>query len=271
MPDLSVIIVSYNTRELLRGCLRALRNSRGIVLEIIVVDNASADGSAEMVRADFPEVRLLAQEMNAWFCGGNNIGLEEASAEYALLLNPDTEVAPDALALMRRFLDEHPDYAAVTGQLRFPSGEVQQTCSEVQDFAYLLLSYTVLGNLTPGRKSRLHAARFYADWDRNVDRDVAVVPGSCLMMRRADLRLDDDLLLYFPEDDLARRTPGKARFLADARIVHHEKSSTRNWMATRVFFRDMLVYCRKHYGSARALLLWKMSRPLYWLIWLKNR
>ena len=73
---------------------------------------------------------------------------------------------------------------AVTGQLRFPDGEVQQTCSEVQDFAYLLLSYTLLGNLMPGRKRRLHAARFYADWDRNVNRDVAVVPGSCLMMRR---------------------------------------------------------------------------------------
>ena len=271
MPDLSVIIVSYNTRELLRNCLRALRKSRGIDLEIIVVDNASSDGSVEMIRTAFPDVRLLAQENNSWFCRGNNIGIAQASADYALLLNPDTEVAPDALALMRRFLVEHADYAGVTGQLRFPNGAVQRTCSEVQDFAYLLLAYTVLGHLMPGRKRRLHAALFYAEWDRGSDRDVAVLPGSCLMMRRADIQLDEDLLLYFPEDALAQRTPGKARFLADAKIIHHEKSSTRNWAATRVFFRDMLVYCRKRYGRARLLLLWAMSRPLYWLLWLKNR
>ena len=88
------------------------------------------------------------------------------------------------------------------------------------------------------------------------------------MTRREDILLDDDLLLYFPEEALARRHQKPMRFLAAARVMHHEKSSTRNWFATRVFFRDLLVYCRKHHGAKHMLLLWLLSRPVYWLMWL---
>ena len=271
VAELSVVIVSYNTRDLLRNCLLSLRRSRGIDLEVIVVDNASADGSADIVRRDFPEVQLLAQSLNTWFCGGNNIGIQHAGADYVLLLNPDTEVAPDALALMRRFLRDNSDYAAVTAQLRYPHGAIQRTCSAIPGYGHLLLSHTILGTLLRARKRRIHEALFYGDWDRASDRDVAVVPGSCMLMRRSDVRLDDDLLLYFPEDTLARQLGGKARFLATAKVVHHEKSSTQSWFATSIFFRDMLVYCRKQHGSARMLLLWMLSRPVYWLMWLKNR
>ena len=91
------------------------------------------------------------------------------------------------------------------------------------------------------------------------------------MMRREDIWLDDDLLLYFPEDTLAQNQERKFRFLGAARITHHEKSSTRSFFATRIFFRDMLVYCRKQHGLSRMLLLWLLSRPVYWLMWLKNR
>jgi len=271
MPDLSVVIVSYNTRDLLRNCLLSLRGCVGLDLEIIVVDNASSDGSAEMTRADFPEVTLLAQRLNTWFCGGNNIGIAHASADFLLLLNPDTEVAPDALALMRRFLLEHPNYVGATAQLAYPNGEIQRTCARVPAFRNLLMSYSLLGFLLPTLKRGLQSALTYGDWDRRSDRDVAVMPGSCTMMRREDLWLDDDLLLYFPEEGLAQRHQKPMRFLAEARVRHHEKSSTRSWFATSIFFRDMLVYCRKHHGPARMLLLWLLSRPVYWLMWLKNR
>ena len=271
MPDLSVIIVSYNTRDLLRACLSSLRASQGIALEVIVVDNASSDGSVEMTRQDFPEVILLAQTQNTWYCGGNNIGLDHATAEYALLLNPDTEVAPDALALMLDFLRRHPDYIGVTGQLRYPDGEIQRTGSEIPTYLSLLLDYTLLGYLLPGRRRRLHDALYYAKWDRRTDREIKVMPGSCTLMRRRDLRLDDDLLLYFPEDMLAARHGGKAWYLSAARVTHHEKSSTSSFFAKSVFFRDMLVYCRKRFGMARMLLLWLLSRPVYGLMWLKNR
>ncbi|MCY4144934.1 MAG: glycosyltransferase family 2 protein [Chloroflexi bacterium] len=269
--DLSIIIVSYNTRELLRNCLRSLRDSQGLVLEIIVVDNASSDGSADMVRADFPHVRLRAQTVNSWFCGGNNIGSAVARSDYVLLLNPDTEVSPDALPQMLRFLRENAGYSGVTAQLVYPNGAIQQTCARIPRFENLLLDYTLLGWLLPRRKKRRHAELVYADWDRASDRDVEAIPGSCTLLRRADAQLDADLLLYFPEEDLARRLGGQMRYLAAARIVHHEKSSTRNWLATRIFFRDMLVYARKHHRLLRMLLLWLLSRPLYWAMWLKNR
>ncbi len=271
MPDLSVIIVNYNTCDLLRNCLLSLRECGGLALEIIVVDNASTDGSAAMVRDDFPEARLLAQTMNTWYCGGNNIGLRAARADYALLLNPDTEVAPDALALMLRFLREHPDYVGVTGQLRYPAGSLQLTCARVPTFQNLLLNYSLLGYLLPALKRSLQAHTLYADWDRESDRDVAAIPGACTMMRREDSLLDDDLLLYFPEETLARRHQKPMRFLAAARVLHHEKSATRGWFATRIFFRDLLIYCRKHHGAGRMLLLWLLSRPVYWLMWLWNR
>lgn len=271
MADLSVVIVSYNTCDLLRNCLVSLRESVGLDLEIIVVDNASADGSADMARAEFPEVRLLAQTLNTWFCGGNNIGIEAAHSEFALLLNPDTEVAPDALALMHRFLLDNPDYAGATAQLAYPDGVIQRTCARIPAFRNLLMNYSLLGYLLPTLKRELHEAVTYGDWDRQGDRDVEVIPGSCAMMRRADLWLDDDLLLYFPEEALARRQQKPMRFLAAARIAHHEKSSTRAWFATSIFFRDLLVYCRKHHGIAKTLLLWLLSRPVYWLMWLKNR
>ena len=271
MPDLSVVIVSYNTRDLLRDCLLSLRTSEGLKLEIIVVDNASSDGSADMVRAEFPEVRLLAQSLNTWFCGGNNIGIRAAASDVVLLLNPDTEAAPDALALMHRFLRENPDYAGVTAQMRYPDGRVQLTCSSQTSYPQLLLNHSVLGYLLPSWKRQSRDRQFYADWDRLSDRDVDVMPGSCSMMRREDILLDEDLLLYFPEDSLARKLTGRCRFLAAARIRHHEKSSTRSFFATRIFFRDMLVYCRKQYGIAPMLLMWLLSRPVYWLMWLKNR
>ena len=271
MPDLSVVIVNYNTRDLLRNCLRSLRASVGLALEVIVVDNASSDQSADMVRDEFPEALLLAQPQNTWYCGGNNIGISRASADYVLLLNPDTVVAPPALARMRRFLMNRPDFAGVTAQMRYPDGRIQHTCSKIPGYRSLMLDYTVLGCLFPTAKNRIHADLFYADWDRRRSRGVEVIPGSCMLMRRQDIRLDDDLLLYFPEDALAQSHRRPAYFLADAKVEHHEKSSTRTRLATTVFFRDMSVYCRKRYGILPMLLLWCLSRPVYWAMWLKNR
>ena len=271
MPDLSVVIVSYNTRRLLRDCLLSLCASRGLALEIIVVDNNSPDGSADMARDEFPDVILLAQSENAWFCGGNNIGISRASADYVLLLNPDTVAAPDALARMHRFLVDNPHFVGVTAQMRYPDGRIQPTCSKIPGYDSLLLDYTLLGWLFPKAKKRVHADLFYADWARRGSREVEVIPGSCSLMRREDIRLDDDLLLYFPEETLAQRHRRPAYFLADAHIAHHEKSSTQTWQATSIFFRDMFVYSRKHHGRLAMLLLWLLSRPVYWGMWLKSR
>lgn len=270
-PRLSVVIVSYNTRDDLRLCLDALLRSTLIdQTEILVVDNASTDGSAAMVRADFPTVRLLEPGRNLWFCAGNNYGLEHARGGYALLLNPDTIVDPRSLETLVTFMDAHPDYAGATLQLRYPDGVIQRTCSAAASYRYLLLTQTPLGMILRGARQRAEAVHWYAGWERDRDYDVAAIPGSCVLMRRAELHLDDRLLLYFNEDDLAHRCAGRRfRFLAAPSIIHREKSSTRTAAASRIYFRDLLRFTRTHFGPGHAVLLWALSRPLAWGIQLK--
>jgi hypothetical protein len=262
---LSVVIVNYNTRADLHACLTALHDCRPMP-EVIVVDNASSDDSAAMVAHDFPRVVLITPGRNLWFCGGNNLGVAAAHGKYVLLLNPDTIPPSGAMAAMAQFMEAHPDYAGCTMRLAYPdTGEVQRTCSRVPTFGYLLLTQTALRLLLPARAARAEHDHYYGGWSRDDDRDVAAMPGSCCLMRRDDLRLEDRLWLYFPEDDLARRFAGrKFRFLASHTILHREKSATRNARATRVYFRDLIVYTQIHHGRAAAALMWLLSRPLAW-------
>ncbi len=267
---LSVVIVNYNTREDLRACLTAIHNCRPMP-EVIVVDNASNDGSAEMVRAEFPRVVLLTPGRNTWFCGGNNLGVAAAHGKYALLLNPDTVPPPGAFARMVDFMEHNPHYAGVTMQLRYPNGEIQRTCSRIPTFDYLLLTQTPLRWILTRMRRRAERHHWYEGWNRDTDFDVEAVPGSCTLMRRDELALDDDLLLYFPEEDLGQRagtgkSARKFRFLADQWILHKEKSATRTPLATRIYFRDMIVYTRKYHGARRAWMLWALSRPLAWAL-----
>ena len=256
---LSVVIVHYNTPDDLRRCLDSLVVT-ALDLEIIVVEN---DASAAPLHDSFPDVRWLSQPENRWFCGGNNVGIAAATRPYVLLLNPDTVVNRAALAALLDFITTHEDYAGATVQMRYPDGSIQRTCSRIPTPAYLLAVNTPLGLILPGWRSRLQTRHWYADWDRTTSRDVEVLPGSCLLMRRADLWLDDNLLLYFPEDDIARRFAGaRFRFLAEVSIMHREKAATQSWLATRVYFRDLLVYARKHHGAAFGVLLWLLTRPL---------
>ena len=269
MLSLSVVIVSYNTREDLRACLAALREST-LTAEVIVVDNASSDGSAAMVCEDFPEVRLIEPGRNTWFCGGNNLGVAVSTCDFALLLNPDTVPPPAALETLVAFLDAHPDYAGATLQLRYPDGVIQRTCSRAPSLRYLLLTQTVLRWLLPGPRQSAEAHHWYAGWERDRDFDVEAIPGSCVCMRRSDMWLEDALQLYFNEDDLAHRFRGrKFRFLASPAIIHREKSATRSASASRIYFSDLLIYTRKWHGAPAALALWALSRPLAWAIALR--
>ena len=124
--DLSVIIASYNTKQLLQECLQSIyRNTQGITFEVIVVDDGSKDGSPEMVRQLFPAVRLICNERNLKYVGANNVGLRAAAGRYGLLLNSDVEVNPGAFATLVRFMDKHPDAAAAGPKLLNPDGSIQ--------------------------------------------------------------------------------------------------------------------------------------------------
>ena len=141
---ISVIVVSWNTRELLRACLASLRRELvGVSAEVFLIDNDSADGSADMVAADFPEVRLIANKTNRGFAAANNQALETVTGEFVLLLNPDTDVHPGALNNLVEFMRAHPRAAVVAPQLLNTDGSIQRSCRQFPTFLGML--YELMG------------------------------------------------------------------------------------------------------------------------------
>lgn len=281
MPDLSILIVNYNTRDELRQCLASIREHHAeLEVEVIVVDNASRDGSADMVRHEAPEVQLLEPGRNTWFSGGNNLALATASGEYSLVLNPDTVVLPGALPAMVDYLRQHPQVGGLTCQLRHPDGTVQRNCSRIPRYLDLLLGYTLLGIPLAAWRDRRRERMWYADWDRATTRAVEVIPGSCIMASTALLRrvslFDERLRMYFTEDDLCRRllqTGAENHFLADVSILHEEHASTRKVqrLATLLYFNDLITFTRLHHGPWLAWLLVLLLNPTRWALDLKQR
>lgn len=278
---LSTVIVNYNTREKLARALESLIMAGGVAAhEIIVVDNASTDGSAALVRARFPRVRLIEPGENCWFSGGNNLGIRAARGEYVHILNPDTVTLPGALPAMIAALDAAPSLGAVTSRMTYDEGTLQRNCSRRVTYADLVLGYTFLGALLPGWRDRRRARMWYAEWDRESDRDVEIAPGSNILARRDVLMnidgFDERLKLYFTEDDLCVRIAalgGAIRYIAGATIIHDEHASTQSIqrLATRIYFDDLNTYTRLHFGAARARLLAALVRPTRTMMDLKQR
>ncbi len=271
MPDLSIVIVNYNTREPLRRCLASIAAQQDdLSVQTIVVDNASHDGSAEMVRAEFPDVQLIQPGRNTWFTGGNNLGLDAAQGQYTLVLNPDTVIRSGTLGAMVNYLRDHPAVGAVACRQEFPDGQTIQNASRFPRYPDLLLGYTFLGVLLFPWRNRRRAAMWYEGWDRMSTRAVEVVPDSAVMLSTALFRqlggFDEAFKLYFTEDDLCRRilrAGYEIHFLAEAVIEHEEHASTRQVqrLASAVYFDDLLTYTRKYYGSAAALFLRALVGP----------
>src|SRR5262245_37281706 len=129
MLDVSVVIVSYKVRDLLRGCLRSLETALALLRgEVWVVDNASSDGSVEMVTAEFPSVRLSANERNAWYGPANNQAIRQARGRYVLVLNPDTELPPNAIVDTIAEMEAHPDIGALGPKLVLADGSLDLAC-----------------------------------------------------------------------------------------------------------------------------------------------
>lgn len=263
MTRVRVVVPSWNVRDLLRECLAALAASRGVELETVVVDDASADGSAAMVAREFPGVRLVALERNVGFAAACNRGLAGFAAPYALLLNADACVAPDAVARLTQFLEEHAAYAAAAPRLVNQDGSTQRACMAFPRLATALWFATPLEQWFPD--SRELARYFLRDFDHASERDVPQPPAACLLLRRAALEslgapaFDERLALYFNDVDLSlrlARAGWRTRFLPDARVVHHLGQSTRQ-VPDRLlrWHLDRLTYYRKHHGRAAGLVL----------------
>lgn len=261
-PDVSIVIVSWNVRELLRACLQAIVRGRGALdVEVIVVDSGSADGSVAMVEKEFPWVRLVACEENVGFPRGNNLGIARAGGRHVLLLNPDTEVRKDALETMVCYLDKHAGAGVVGPQLLNPSGTVQSSRRRFPTLVTALFESTWLQSVAPGG-----VLDHYYMLDQSEDEagDVDWLTGACLMVRRRVIDevggLDEAYFMYSEELDWCRRIKEagwRIVYLPAAQVVHHAgKSSEQAVTARHVNFqRAKLRYFRKYHGRAAAVVL----------------
>jgi len=276
--DLSVIIVSFNTRDLLKRCLTSVLETWGQEpaagkMEIIVVDNASQDGSAAMVRHHFPQARLIASKENLGFVKANNLALRQAHGRYLLLLNPDTEVVGNALATMVRFLDEHPQVGAVGPRLLYADGRLQhsafrfptlwQTYFDFFPWPARLLDSPLNGRYPP---AAYLGPPFPTDF----------VLGACLMVRRQAIQpdnhaatlpgaitrtpgqgspvglLDEGYFMYCEEMDWCWRLKAagwEVWCLPQAIVIHHEAQSSRQvrWTAYVEKWRSRYRFFARYY------------------------
>ena len=270
MLDLSIIIVNWNVRDLLDKCLASLFSAELSIgaddgglprAEIIVIDSASADGSVEMLRQKYPAVHLLPQDDNVGFTRGNNIGLARASGEYLLLLNPDTEVSPDALPILLRFLAARPSVGIVGPQTLNNDGSHQSTRRRFPSLWTGVFESTWLWPWAPA--SIEHRFRMLDASDGDIV-EVDWVQGSALLMRRAVYQdiggLDEDYVMYSEELDFCRRakTAGwHVYYHGGAVITHHGGKSSEQAAAPKQihFHTSKLRYFRKHHGYAPYLFL----------------
>jgi N-acetylglucosaminyl-diphospho-decaprenol L-rhamnosyltransferase len=266
MVDISVVIVSWNVRDLLRQCLRSILDA-GYSIEVIVVDNASADGSVEMVRAEFPAVHVIANAENRGFPAANNQGIAVARGRCVLLLNSDAEVVGDALATMVAFADEHPDVGVVGPQLLDPDGSVQ---SSRRRFPTLATAFFESTWLQPCAPRRLLERYYVCDQPDDAVQDVDWVQGAALMARREAIAqvgpMDAGYFMYSEELDWCRRfreAGWRVVYLPTAQVVHYGgKSSEQVLPARHIHFQTSKVrYFRQYHGfvAAEALRLFLLG------------
>jgi len=256
--DLSISVVSYRTPELLRACLQALaieRSAVGPALEVTVVDNASGDGSVDLVRAEFPWVRVIENAKNVGFGAAHNQALRGSTAPYLLVLNSDTTVVPGALATLVGYLDAHPEVAVAGPLLRHPDGSVQPSRRRFPTVATLFVESTQVQRFWP--ENAVLRRYYLADRSDDVEQEVDWLAGACLCVRARvveDLGLfDERYFMYSEELDLCRRYKAagfKVAYVPSAEVRHHEGASARLDLAARDqrFQRSKLRFAQKWHG-----------------------
>ncbi len=268
MDDLGIVILNWNTCDLLRRCLETVFASRGdFAYRVIVVDNASTDGSAAMVRETFPQAELIESPVNGGYAHGNNLGLRvlgyrgkgdvsPAAPRYALLLNPDTEVPPEGLYRMVRFMDSRPDVGVAGAKLVLPDGSLDKACR--RGFPTPLVSlyhFLGLGKLFPNSPRFARYNMTYLDPD--IETEVDSVVGAYMQVRREAIEaaglLDEAFFMYGEDIDWAFRIKS-----AGWKIVYHPQvvvkhvkraASRQSQKAQFEFWRAMLIFYRKHYRA----------------------
>jgi hypothetical protein len=256
--DISIVVVTFNALPWLERCLESVQGN-----EVIVVDHGSTDGTLELVRERFPDVRVIEQE-NRGMGGGNNTGMRAADGTYALLLNSDAWAVDDAVDTLAAYLDEHPDVAVTGPRLLNTDGSLQRSVRGFPTLWRLATEYLFLRKLAP--RSRAMNAFYGAGFRHDETRDVESLYGAALMVRReaADVvgLFDEDFFMFSEETDWTyrfRQAGWRVVFVADAEVVH-VGGATHGGRLYVENLRGILRFLAKHRGlreaeRARRLLL----------------
>ena len=279
--DVSIIIVSWNTRNILRNCLQSIYEHAGkIDFEVIVIDNASTDSSSEMVRNDFKNAILIENSQNCGFAAATNQGITKAGGRYVLLLNSDTVILDNAISKVIAVADTNPDAAVIGCRVLNPDYTLQPTCFMFPSILNLLLSSTYLYKLFP--RSRFFGRERMTWWDRNDTREVEVVTGCFMLVRKEAIEqvgvLDERFFMYAEETDWCYRfhkNKWRIIFTPDAQVIHLGGQSSQR-IRSQMYLQlrgSILLFFRKHrslpvYASACLLVaMFFALRVPYWLIW----
>ncbi len=279
MLDLAIVILNFNTCDYLRRCLTSVYASQGdFTFDVCVVDNASPDNSVDMVRAEFPQARVIQSPENVGFACGNNLGLRaygfgqettqaaESQPRYALLLNPDTKLPPDALAKMLDFMSSHPRAGAAGPKLILEDGSLDLACRRGFPTPQVAFYHMVrLSKLFPHSPT---FARYNLTFlNPNLVAEVDSVVGAFMLMRREAIRevglLDQEFFMYGEDLDWAYRGSQigwKVYYNPDVTVLHVKRAASRHSpRAQREFYRAMLIFYNKHYAHST-------SPWLHWLV-----
>lgn len=258
MTDLSIVIINWNTRDLLAQCLRSVyRTTSGLDFEIIVVDNASSDGSIAMVKEQFPHVHVIANAENMGFVRANNQALACCQGRYVLLLNSDTQVLPGSLYKTVQFMDAHPRAGMVGVRLLNPDGTFQASYTP---FPTLWREFLILSGL--GRwLVRPTFPSYGPQVERGAQRINGYLEGAYLMARREAVEeiggLDERIFMYAEDVDWCyrfHRAGWEVWYLPDAPIIHYggQSSKKRRGRMEAELYRSRVYFFHKHYGKVAA-------------------
>jgi len=276
--DLSIIVVSYNTRDLTLAALTAASRSLAdsdLAYEVLIVDNASPDGSADAVRQAFPGVTLIANDENRGFAAANNQGLAASQGRHAVLLNPDTAVLDDALTQLVRFLNEHPHAGACAPSLLYADGGFQHNAFRFPGLAQTFLDFFPLhGRIA---ESRLNGRYPRSLCERGQPFPIDHPLGACLMVRRAAIDqvglMDEGYFMYVEEIDWCRRIQAAGwgvYCVPRARVIHHAGQATRQFRDAMfvALWQSRLRYFDKYHGPA---FRWAVRRVIRLGLWREAR
>ena len=268
---LSVIIVNYKVKHYLEQCLRSVAEaSRGIAVEVIVVDNASGDGSVEYLRERFPDVTIIASEENLGFARANNLAIRNSHGQYVLLLNPDTIVAEETFRDFISFMDSTPDAGGCGAYMLHTDGSFAPESRRGLPTPFVAFcKMSGLASLFP--KSRTFGRYYMRYLNENEVNRIEIMSGAFMFLRRDALDkaglLDEDFFMYGEDIDLSYRIlkAGYNNYFLPSRILHYKGESTvkSSYRYVHTFYRAMELFFNKHYAHYSILL----SLPIKLAIW----